>query len=117
MRRCKTFKIQVNLISHFWTLREFLPSMIAEGRGHVVTSCSVLGMKGVRKAVAYCGSKFAVRGYIEALESELRHLPNKPNIKFTTVYPFFVDTPMVDNLKIQYRHGLILLWHILTSTL
>jgi len=37
----QTYK--VNILAHFWTLREFLPSMMKRNRGHIVTTASVLG--------------------------------------------------------------------------
>ena len=34
---------RVNLMSHFHTIRTFLPEMLEEGRGTIVTVASVLG--------------------------------------------------------------------------
>jgi NAD(P)-dependent dehydrogenase (short-subunit alcohol dehydrogenase family) len=33
----------VNILSHFWTIREFLPSMKEHKRGHIVTVASAMG--------------------------------------------------------------------------
>ncbi len=33
--------IQVNLLAHFWMLRAFLPKMIEQNRGHVLTISSL----------------------------------------------------------------------------
>jgi len=96
--------VQINLISHFWTIREFLPKMIENGSGHIVTTCSTLGLKSVQKGVAYSASKFGVRGFIEALKCEMRHHPLKPDIKFTTAFPFFADTPLITGLQVTYRY-------------
>jgi NAD(P)-dependent dehydrogenase (short-subunit alcohol dehydrogenase family) len=38
--------IKVNLLSHFYTARAFLPGMLDEGRGTIVTVSSVLGYLG-----------------------------------------------------------------------
>jgi len=96
--------IKINLLSHFWTLKAFLPSMIEKKRGHIITTGSTLGLKGVMTGTAYSASKFGVRGYLEALESEIRHHPEQLDIKFTTIYPFFVDTPLIAGLKVTYRY-------------
>lgn len=40
---------RVNLISHFHTIREFLPGMLEENRGTIVTVASVLGYLGCAK--------------------------------------------------------------------
>jgi all-trans-retinol dehydrogenase (NAD+) len=96
--------VRINLLSHFWTLKEFLPAMVERKRGHIVTMCSTLGLKGVRTGSAYAASKFGVRGYLGCLESEIRNHPAKPDIKFTTIYPFFVKTPLIRGLKVTYRY-------------
>jgi NAD(P)-dependent dehydrogenase (short-subunit alcohol dehydrogenase family) len=38
--------LRVNLHSHFYTIRAFLPDMLAAGRGTIVTMSSVLGHLG-----------------------------------------------------------------------
>ncbi|XP_052865524.1 short-chain dehydrogenase/reductase family 16C member 6 isoform X1 [Anopheles cruzii] len=86
----KTFEI--NVMAHFWLLQSFLPGMIEKNRGFIVALSSVAGLCGLNNLVPYCGSKFAVRGIMEALSEELRHDARKPNIKFTTVFPYMVDT-------------------------
>ena len=35
--------IETNTLAHFWILKEFLPHMVAEKKGHVVTISSLLG--------------------------------------------------------------------------
>jgi len=94
----KLFK--VNVFAHFWILREFLPDMISRGTGHIVTTISVAGIFGVRNIGPYCASKHAVHGYIEGLRDELAHLPNgkKADIKFTSVYPYCVNTGLLNNV-------------------
>ena len=66
--------------------------MIKQNRGHIVVLSSIAGMIGFKYLVPYCGTKFAVRGIMEALSEELRADPAKPNVKFTTIYPYMVDT-------------------------
>ncbi|XP_058175841.1 short-chain dehydrogenase/reductase family 16C member 6-like [Anopheles ziemanni] len=86
----KTFEI--NVMAHFWLLQSYLPGMLEKNRGFIVALSSVAGLCGLNNLVPYCGSKFAVRGIMEALAEELRQDARKPNIKFTTVYPYMVDT-------------------------
>ncbi|XP_071859663.1 firelighter [Bombus fervidus] len=98
----KTFN--VNVLSHFWTIETFLPTMMQNGKGHVVCVCSMCGIYGVSQKVAYCSSKFAVRGLMEALYEELR-LDNKyTNIRFTTIYPFYVDTGLARDPKYRFPY-------------
>lgn len=46
--------------------------MIKNDLGHIVALSSIAGLAGLKNIVPYCGSKFAVRGYMEALAEELR---------------------------------------------
>lgn len=66
--------------------------MIEKNRGHIVALSSVAGLVGFKNLVPYCGTKFAVRGIMEALAEELRADARKPNVKFTSIYPYMVDT-------------------------
>ncbi|GFN92567.1 short-chain dehydrogenase/reductase 3, partial [Plakobranchus ocellatus] len=54
--------INTNTYAHFWTTRAFLPSMIEQNKGHIVTISSMLGLAGLNGVVDYCISKFAVTG-------------------------------------------------------
>nr|XP_033332940.1 epidermal retinol dehydrogenase 2-like [Megalopta genalis] len=98
----KTFN--VNVLSQFWTIQAFLPSMIRNQKGHIVCSCSMCGMYGVSEKVAYCSSKFAVRGLMEALQEELRSDPRTADIRFTTIYPFYVDTGLARDPKYRFPY-------------
>jgi all-trans-retinol dehydrogenase (NAD+) len=61
-----------NVLSHMWIFQAFLPTMISNNRGHIVAMSSMAGLIGSRNLVPYCGSKYAVRGMMEALSEELR---------------------------------------------
>jgi all-trans-retinol dehydrogenase (NAD+) len=50
--------VQVNTISHFWTVKAFLPAMIAKNHGHLITIASSAGLVGVNGLADYCASKF-----------------------------------------------------------
>jgi all-trans-retinol dehydrogenase (NAD+) len=96
----KTF--QVNVLSHFYIIQEFLPRMIENHHGHIATVCSIGGLRPLAGSVPYHGTKYAVHGYIESLKLQLALL-NCHGIKFTTIYPYFVDTDMVKNVKYSAR--------------
>ncbi|XP_012219795.1 short-chain dehydrogenase/reductase family 16C member 6-like [Linepithema humile] len=91
----------VNVLSNFWTIEAFLPMMLQRGSGHIVAMSSMCGIYGVSQKVAYCSSKFAVRGLMEALHEEIR-LERKSNIHFTTIYPFYVDTGLAKDPKYRF---------------
>nr|CAD7576808.1 unnamed protein product [Timema californicum] len=85
-------EINTNLMSQFWILQAFLPSMIDSNHGHVVCISSMCGVAGVKDMVPYCTSKFAVSGLMDSLGEEMRAYAT--GVKVTTVYPFYVDTGM-----------------------
>lgn len=63
---------EINTIAHYWMFQAFLPKMIEKNHGHIVALSSIAGLVGLNNVVPYCGSKFAVRGTMEALNEELR---------------------------------------------
>jgi all-trans-retinol dehydrogenase (NAD+) len=89
--------VNVNILSLFWTLKAFLPSMMERNTGHVVTISSAAGLIGVKGLADYSASKFAAFGLDESLRMELRRL--KSGIKTTVVCPFFIDTGMFRGVK------------------
>lgn len=60
---------------NFWGMvhgsKAFLPSLIASGDGHLVNISSVFGFVGIPTQSAYNASKFAIRGFTEALRQEM----------------------------------------------
>ncbi len=91
---------QVNTLAHFWTVRAFLPGMLAAGKGHIVTVASAAGLAGTARLVDYCSSKFAAVGFDESLRLELKQL-NSP-VRTTVVCPFFITTGMFDGVKTRF---------------
>ncbi len=52
--------------------RAFLPILVEQDDGVIVNTSSVYGLLGMPYQSAYCASKFAVRGFTDALRQELR---------------------------------------------
>jgi len=84
----------VNTFSHFWILKAFLPAMLKNKSGHIVSMSSALGMTGVAQMADYCGSKSAIISLHESLRYELDKRYRCPNIRTTLVCPGHVHTPM-----------------------
>jgi NADP-dependent 3-hydroxy acid dehydrogenase YdfG len=61
---------------NFWGVvhgtKAFLPHLIDSGDGHIVNVSSVFGLIAVPTQSAYNATKFAVRGFTEALRQEMR---------------------------------------------
>ena len=45
--------VEVNALAHFWTLKAFLPRMVEEGSGHIVSIASAAGLIGVAGLADY----------------------------------------------------------------
>ena len=95
----KTF--EVNTISHFWTCKAFLPKIIENDHGHLVTIASTAGTMGVSGLSDYCASKFGALGFAESMRFEFKKLGLK-NVYSTTVCPFYINTGMFDGVRSRF---------------
>jgi cation diffusion facilitator CzcD-associated flavoprotein CzcO/NAD(P)-dependent dehydrogenase (short-subunit alcohol dehydrogenase family) len=77
----------------------FLPHLTASGDGHVVNISSVFGLISVPSQSAYNASKFAVRGYTDALRMELE-IERSP-VSATTVHPGGIRTNIARNARLD----------------
>ncbi|XP_071950676.1 estradiol 17-beta-dehydrogenase 11-like [Antedon mediterranea] len=94
---------EVNTLSHFWTIRAFLPDMLEDDYGHIVTVSSLAGKFGtIPRLTDYCASKYAAVGLTECLDCELRSTGNT-GVKTTLICPFFIDTGFIHGITI--KHG------------
>ena len=87
---------------NFWGVvhgcEAFIPHIERAGGGHVVNISSIFGMVGVPSQCAYNASKFAVRGYSEALRQEL-HLRGK-GVSLTCVHPGGIQTNIARSARV-----------------
>lgn len=77
----------VNFLAHCWALREFIPDMIVQKKGQIVTVCSILGFTAGPGGAAYVASKHALKGYMESIKEDLRKRPDAEEIKVTIAFP------------------------------
>jgi short-subunit dehydrogenase len=77
----KTF--EVNIISHFLIIREFLPAMIKNNHGHIVTVASLASFGPQLGLVDYASSKAGALAFHEGLSQELKWLYNAPKVRTT----------------------------------
>ena len=68
-----------------------VPYLLARGGGHIVAIASLGALGGFPFEAAYCSSKAALATFVEGLRAELA--PQR--VTFTTVFPGFIDTPML----------------------
>jgi len=92
---------------NFWGVingtEAFLPHLKKSNSGMVCNISSVFGLIGFPSQAAYNASKFAVRGYTEALRHELA--VSSPDVLVSCVHPGGVKTPIVANAR--FHSGLI----------
>ncbi len=91
----------------YFCSRAFLPLLIAADAGHVVNTSSVNGFwasigPGIPHT-AYSAAKFAVKGFTEALITDLR--VNAPHVNVSLVMPGHVGTSIAENtMKVLRGH-------------
>ncbi|KVL47995.1 short-chain dehydrogenase [Burkholderia territorii] len=88
---------------NFWGVvhgtQAFLPHLRASGDGHVINTSSLFGLVAMPTQSAYNATKFAVRGFTEALRMELE-LDGAP-VSATCVHPGGVATSIVDASRVD----------------
>ena len=85
----------------YYNTRAFLPMMLKADAGHIVNTSSINGLwASVGPMVphtAYSAAKFAVKGFSEALQTDLRI--NAPHIRCSVVMPGHIGTSIVANSR------------------
>jgi NAD(P)-dependent dehydrogenase (short-subunit alcohol dehydrogenase family) len=77
--------------------RAFLPILVEQDDGVIVNTSSVFGLVGMPYQSAYCASKFAVRGFTDALRQELRGT----GVRAVTVHPGGIKTSIARNARVR----------------
>jgi all-trans-retinol dehydrogenase (NAD+) len=90
---------EVNLLSHYYMLQQFLPAMIRQKKGHVVALASVASFLSSTGLSPYSGTKAAIVALHESLLQECRVVHNAPEIKFSIIHPTFADTAIIAPFK------------------
>lgn len=94
---------QVNILSHYNTLQAFLPAMIENKKGHIVSLASMASFICPPMLGPYCGTKSAVAALWETLNQELLYLYRCPEILNSIVHPTFAATPMTEFSRDELR--------------
>lgn len=89
--------MDTNFISHAIITKSFLPLLKKQGYGDIIFTGSEAALKGSRQGSIYCASKFAVRGFAQALREEC----GKSGVRVTIINPGAVRTPFFDELHFE----------------
>jgi NAD(P)-dependent dehydrogenase (short-subunit alcohol dehydrogenase family) len=86
---------RVNVKGTFLCCRSVARAMIEQGQGgKIINMSSISGQRGHPRYAAYCASKFAIRGFTQALALELA--PRRINVN--AICPGLVETERMDDI-------------------
>lgn len=85
---------EVTYLGYVWGTMAALRHMRAKDRGVIVQVGSALAYRAIPLQSAYCGAKFAIRAFTDALRSELIH--DGSGVRLTMVQLPAVNTPQFD---------------------
>ena len=89
----------INFWGVVWGTQAFLPHLKKAGEGHVINTSSLFGLLSVPTQGTYNASKFAVRGFTEALRQELDMA--KCGVSATCVHPGGIRTNIAKEAKMD----------------
>jgi NAD(P)-dependent dehydrogenase (short-subunit alcohol dehydrogenase family) len=93
--------VDVNLWGAIHCTKVLLPELAKEPRAAVVNTSSLEGLIAIPGNVAYCTSKYAIRGFSEALALDLGI--THPHVLVSVVCPGLVATQMLHNNRERVR--------------
>ncbi|KAJ9480376.1 putative oxidoreductase [Pseudozyma hubeiensis] len=97
--------IEVNLLSHFYTLKVFLPHMIRHNHGHVMSTASAGSFIMPAGGADYGATKAALVSLHETLQLELELLyQNRTGVLCSIVHPYWIATPMTEQIFVEKFH-------------
>ena len=84
--------MEVNYFGTVFMAKEVIPLMLKNGTGYIVNISSLAGIFSVIGYTAYGASKFAVKGFTDALRQEMKLY----NIGVSLILPSDTDTPQLE---------------------
>ena len=88
--------MDINFWGTVYSVKHFLALLKREPRGHIVNLSSVFGLIAPAGQAAYAASKFAVRGFTEALRHELA----PTNVCVSCVHPGGIRTSIAEHARL-----------------
>ncbi|MBB2945207.1 short-subunit dehydrogenase [Actinoplanes lutulentus] len=89
--------LEINLHAVIRTTKAFLPQLLERPGSHIVNVSSLFGLLAPPGQVAYATSKYAVRGFTEALRHELE----PRDVGVTVVHPGGIRTQIAANARVS----------------
>ncbi len=97
--------METNVYGMIYCTRQVLPGMKKQGSGNIINISSIAGLEGYPQVSGYNATKFAVRGFSDALYKEVRD----EGIRVTCVYPGSVKTDFFRNSENIQPHDYMLM--------
>ncbi|KAE9382209.1 putative oxidoreductase,short chain dehydrogenase [Stipitochalara longipes BDJ] len=94
---------EVNTISHFLLVKEFVPDMVRRNHGHIVTVASMASFLVHAQNVDYACSKASALAFHEGLGQELKARYGAERVRTTVVHPTWVRTQLIESLLSQRK--------------
>ncbi|HEY0526776.1 MAG TPA: SDR family oxidoreductase [Stellaceae bacterium] len=82
--------LETDVIGYVNGARVAMRQFRAQGHGVLINNASIVGRTAKADSTAYATSKFAIRGFSEALRQEVL---DQPDIQICTILPSVIDTP------------------------
>lgn len=87
-----SWMMEVNYFGTVYMTKEVLPSMLKNGSGYIINISSIAGIISVIGYTAYAASKFAIKGFTDALRQEMK----LHRIGVSLILPSDTDTPQLE---------------------
>jgi 3-hydroxy acid dehydrogenase / malonic semialdehyde reductase len=87
----------INFTSQVFLSRALLPALKRKNNSDLIFIGSEAAIKGSRKGAVYCASKFALRGFTQALREEC----SKSNVRVCLINPGMVKTAFFEQLTFE----------------
>lgn len=95
----------INCLSHWTLVQQFLPHMVKVNKGHIVTVASIASFVPMPLAADYAATKAGALSFHESLSIELKHIYKADSVLTTVVHPNFVQTPLVKDYSAKLEKG------------
>ncbi len=87
-----SWMMEVNYFGTVYMTKEVLPYMLKNGSGYIINISSIAGIISVIGYTAYAASKFAIKGFTDALRQEMK----LHGIGVSLILPSDTDTPQLE---------------------
>lgn len=88
--------VNINLWGTIYVIKAFIPKLLEQGAGHIISTSSICGSMGIGGLTPYSTVKFANAGFCEALYGEYK----SNGINISIICPFPIKTNLIETVGI-----------------